>query len=91
MSTQDEKQPTRALRPDVGELTCYERIRRAVEKANNGPWLPACCGTEEPMTTRTGARVLYCWQPSTGRHAYLDLDTDLIIEDTDLGAYGLGG
>jgi hypothetical protein len=49
----------------------------------NGNWFPACGGTEVPFTTRTGRRLLYCWQPSTGRHAYLDLDTDLILSDEE--------
>jgi hypothetical protein len=52
-------------------------------KAENGPWLPACGGTEEPFWTRTGRRLLYCWQPSTGRHAYLDVQVDLILSDDE--------
>jgi hypothetical protein len=56
----------------------------------NGSWVPACGGTEVPFLTRTGHRVLYCWQPSTGRHAYLDCATDVIIPDAELPAYGLG-
>jgi hypothetical protein len=62
-----------------------ERLHR-----ENGPWVPACNGTEVPFSTRTGHRVLYCWQPSTGRHAYLDCDSDVFIADGDLSAYGLG-
>ena len=54
-----------------------------LSKRENGNWFPACGGTEVPFTTRTGRRLLYCWQPSTGRHAYLDLDTDLILSDED--------
>jgi len=50
-------------------------------KAEQGNWIPACGGTETPFYTRTGRRLLYCWQPSTGRHAYLDLGTDLILSD----------
>lgn len=46
-------------------------------------WHPACGGTEEPFTTRTGKRLLYVWQPSTNRHAYLDLETDLILSDEE--------
>ena len=46
-------------------------------------WIPACGGTEQPFTSRTGRRLLYCWQPSTGRHAYLDLGSDLILSDEE--------
>ena len=33
-------------------------------------WVPACGGTEAPFTTRTGRRLLYMWNPTTGEHAY---------------------
>lgn len=62
-------------------LSAYEQARE------QGPWLPANGGTEEPFVTRTGRRLLYCWQPSTGRHAYLDLDTDLILNDEEASLY----
>ena len=57
-----------------------EAKRRAAEQGN---WLPANGGTETPFFTRGGRRLLYCWQPSTGRHAYLDCDTDLILSDDE--------
>ena len=53
-------------------------------RAEQGPWLPACDGTEVPFVTRTGYRLLYCYQPSTGKHAYINLDTDIVIENGDL-------
>lgn len=46
-------------------------------------WLPANGGTETPFTTRTNRRLLYCWQPSTGKHAYIDCDTDMILSDEE--------
>jgi hypothetical protein len=52
----------------------------------DGPWYPAANGTEEPFMTRTGRRLLYCWQPRTGRPAYLDLATDLILSDEEANA-----
>lgn len=53
-------------------------------KAEQGPWIP---GTgEEPIVTRNRRRLLYCWQPSTGRKAYLDLDTDLLLSDEEAWA-----
>lgn len=60
-----------------------ELLKSAKERAENGPWLPANGGTEEPFWTRTRRRLLYCWQPSTGRHAYLDMQTDLILSDEE--------
>jgi hypothetical protein len=50
---------------------------------SQGLWLAACGGTETPFKTRTGRTLLYCWQPATGRHAYLDCGTDLILSDEE--------
>lgn len=58
-------------------------------KARQGHWVPACANTEVPFITRTGHKVLYMWQPSTGRHAYLNLITDIFIDDSELASYGL--
>lgn len=64
--------------------------RRQAEK-ENGNWFPANGGTETPFFTRSRRRLLYCWQPSTGRHAYLDCDSDLILSEEEarlaLGTY----
>lgn len=57
-----------------------EKRRSAAEQ---GAWLPANGGTESPFLTRSGRRLQYCWQPSTGRHAYLDMGTDLILTDEE--------
>lgn len=46
-------------------------------------WQPANGGTEQTFRTRTGRRLLYCWNPAQGRHAYLDVDTDLILSQED--------
>jgi len=48
-----------------------------------GNWFPACGGTEQPFVTRRGFRLLYCWQPSTGRHAYVNLDSDIVLSDEE--------
>ena len=56
-------------------------------KAQNGNWYPACAGTEVPFVSRSGRRLLYCWQPSTGKHAYLDCDTDTILTDSEVANY----
>ena len=49
-------------------------------------WVPACGGTETPFKSRTGKRLQYVWQPSTGQHAYLDLDSDIILSDEEAEA-----
>ncbi len=48
-----------------------------------GDWVPASGGTEQPFWTRTGRRLQYVYQPRTGRHAYLDLGTDVILTDEE--------
>lgn len=63
--------------------TLIELLNERDRKAAQGNWVPACNGTEVPFTTRNGFRLLYCWQPSTGRHAYLNCDTDIILSDDD--------
>jgi hypothetical protein len=70
--------------------TVAEKLECEIARRENGAWVPGCGGTEVPFITRTGHRVLYCWQPSTGRHAYLNCDGDMIIPDSELSAYGLG-
>jgi hypothetical protein len=62
-------------------VTLVEIIEAADKKAQQGNWVPACGGTERPFWTRTGRYLLYCWQPSTSRHAYLDVQTDIILSD----------
>ena len=42
-------------------------------------WVPACGGAETPFTTRTGRRLLYMWNPTTGEHAYYDLQRDVFL------------
>ena len=65
------------------EKTVAELIDEANEKAKQGNWVPACGGTEVPFLTRCGRRLLYCYQASTGKHAYLDCDTDLILSNEE--------
>jgi hypothetical protein len=69
--------------------TVAQILDERAAKAAQGPWVPACGGTEVPFTTRSRRRLLYCYQPSTGRHAYLDCETDLILSDAE-AAVALG-
>ena len=50
---------------------------------DQGDWFPANGGTETPFLARNGRRLLYCWQPSTGNHAYLDLTSDIFLSDEE--------
>jgi hypothetical protein len=56
------------------------------EQETNNNWVPACGGTEVPFKSRSGKRLQYVWQPSTGHHAYLDLDSDIILSDKEAEA-----
>jgi hypothetical protein len=69
-----------------GEQTLTEALAERQRRAEQGAWTPACHGTEVPFLTRTGQRLLYCYQASTGRHAYLDCGTDMILSDDDARA-----
>lgn len=64
-------------------MTLKEILDAKDRKAEQGNWVPACNGTEVPFLTRSGRRLLYCWQPSTGKHAYLDLGSDIILTDEE--------
>lgn len=64
-------------------MNLSEMLDAADAKRNNGAWVPACGGTEEPFTSRSGRRLLYVYQATTGNHAYLDLGTDLILSDEE--------
>lgn len=58
-----------------------ECLEAREKKAADGNWIP---GTgETPFITRNRYRLLYCWQRSTGRKAYLNLDTDIILSDEE--------
>lgn len=45
-------------------------------------WVPACGGTETVFTVRN-KRFLYCFNPKRHQHRYLDVDSDMIMEDED--------
>lgn len=64
-------------------MTLVEQLNAADEKRKQGNWYPACNGTEVPFVTRSGYRLLYCYQPSTGNHAYLNCETDLILSEEE--------
>ena len=54
-----------------------------IEACPTSDWVPACGGTETPFTTRTGRRLLYMWNLSTGEHAYYDLASDTFLSNDE--------
>ena len=54
-------------------------------REKNGRWVAACGGSETPMLVN-GVRVLYCWNTGTREHAYLNLNTDMIMADGEFDA-----
>ena len=64
-------------------LTVAELLEKRAKEKEQGNWIPANGGTEVPFLTRSGRRLQYLWQPSTGKHAYYDCDNDLILSDED--------
>jgi hypothetical protein len=67
----------------VAEMSVSEQIEAIQYARRNGDWFPANGGTEIPFYSRSGIRMLYCWQPSTDRHAYLNCNTDMLMTDEE--------
>jgi hypothetical protein len=59
-----------------------EEFDKAVYNRLN-EWVPACGGTEVPFRARSGATLLYCFNPDVGKHAYICLETDMILDDEE--------
>lgn len=66
-----------------GEMTIPQALEAREAWKSQGEWIPACGGTETPFLSRSGKRLLYCWQPRSGRHAYIDLGTDMVLTDEE--------
>ena len=64
-------------------MTLTEKLEARDSAKSQGNWIPACGGTEAPFRSRSGRLLLYVYQPSTGNHAYLDCETDLILSDSE--------
>jgi hypothetical protein len=64
-------------------MNLVDKLNAAEAAREQGNWYPANGGTETSFVTRSGRTLLYCWQPSTGKHAYLDCGTDLILSDQE--------
>jgi hypothetical protein len=67
----------------ANNATLADILEACDEAKRQGPWTPASGGTEQIFRARTGKRLLYCWQQTTGKHAYLDVDSDIILSDEE--------
>jgi hypothetical protein len=67
----------------AGEMTLVDAIDAVAAWKADGEWVIANGGTETPFFTANRRRLLYVYQPRSGRHAYLDVQTDLILSDND--------
>ena len=57
-------------------MNLAEMLKQSEAKRNQGNWVPASGGTETPFFTRSGRKLLYVYRASTGRHAYLDVQSE---------------
>lgn len=57
-----------------------ESVNAWAARVFNAGWVPANGGTEQPQVLG-GKRVLYVTDLKLGRHAYLDLDSDMILDE----------
>lgn len=65
------------------KMTVSDRIKESDDRKADGPWVPASGGTETPFTARSGARLTYMHQPSSGRHAYYHHGDDRFLSDDE--------
>jgi hypothetical protein len=54
---------------------------------NRDAWVPACGGAETPFRARSGATLLYCFNPALRQHAYLLVGSDLILSNEEAAAH----
>jgi hypothetical protein len=66
-----------------GIISLVARVEARHRDRSQGNWFPACNGTETPFLSRSGKRLLYVYQPSTGNHAYIDMGTDMVLTDEE--------
>lgn len=64
------------------ETTSLLAIRNAISTFQN-VWVPANGGTETVFVSRSGRRLLYCYNSALARHAYLDVSSDIILSDDE--------
>ena len=50
----------------------------------DGQWVPAANGTEVPTKYQSGHTLLYCYNPLLRKHAFLNCETDTMVEGAEL-------
>jgi len=65
--------------------TLVDMLEARQRRAKQGAWMPANGCTEQPFEMR-GYRLQYLFQQSTGRHAYINCDTDVLLTDEEVNA-----
>ena len=86
MELTNETEPTqngKSAMTENNEISIADLLENRQREKEQGNWVPASGGTETPFNTRSGRRLLYCWQPSTGKHAYLDCQSDLLLTNEE--------
>jgi len=73
---------------EIFDVSITEEYREAL-RTRADRWVPANGGHETPFRTRNGLVLLYCWNPATGRHAYINVETDMEIDGYALAGCGL--
>ena len=46
-------------------------------------WVPVNGTSETPFQCRDGRMLLYVWDTFSGDHAYLDVETDVVLENAE--------
>lgn len=65
--------------------TIDEAIER--KKKIEDIWVPACGMSETSFISRSGRKLMYCWNKWQNKHAYLDCETDIILTDKEAEQY----
>lgn len=67
------------------ELDEEEQFQRACDEGWDC-WIPACGGTEVPFPTKSGRRLLYAFNPWSGKHAFIDVEADRVLTEEEVRA-----
>ncbi len=68
-------------------LTASQKAYYHVVQNKLDQWVPAAGGTETIFQARSGARLIYLYNPVQGKHAYLNVDQDIILTDEEARAH----
>ena len=67
-------------------MNLIEELNKRQKQRENGRIVPACGGTEQPIQYGH-YRWLYVYQPSSGRHGWLCMDTDIVEWDRNFNPF----